>query len=64
MYFYDAAAPIVTAESIDMSKAYKASRYGKGEAAYLNCPFTEEEYRHFWHELALASLITSIILLK
>lgn len=54
LYFYDAAAPIVTAESIDMSKAYKASRYGKGEAAYLNCPFTKEEYQHFWHELVNA----------
>ncbi len=53
-YFYDAAAPIVTMESIDMSKAYRASRYGKGEAAYINCPMTKEEYELFWHELVNA----------
>lgn len=50
-YFYDAAAPIVTLESIDMSKAWKASRYGKGEAAYINCPMSREEYHAFWQEL-------------
>lgn len=53
-HFYDAAAPIVTLESIDMTKAYKASRYGKGEAAYINCPMTEAEYKSFWHELVNA----------
>ena len=53
-YFYDAAAPIVTLESIDMEKAYRASRYGKGEAAYINCPMTEEEYRAFWQALTTA----------
>ena len=53
-YFYDAAAPIVTFESIDMEKAYRASRYGKGEAAYINCPMTEEEYRAFWQALTTA----------
>lgn len=51
LYFYDAAAPIVTLESVDMTKAWKASRYGKGEAAYINCPMNKEEYLHFWHEL-------------
>lgn len=51
LYFYDAAAPIVTLESIDMTKAWKASRYGKGEAAYINCPMNKEEYLHFWNEL-------------
>lgn len=51
LYFYDAAAPIVTLESIDMSKAWKASRYGKGEAAYINCPMSREEYHAFWQEL-------------
>ncbi|WP_027407342.1 methylenetetrahydrofolate--tRNA-(uracil(54)-C(5))-methyltransferase (FADH(2)-oxidizing) TrmFO [Anaerovibrio sp. RM50] len=51
LYFYDAAAPIVTLESIDMTKAWKASRYGKGEAAYINCPMTKEEYHKFWREL-------------
>ena len=51
LYFYDAAAPIVTLESIDMTKAWKASRYGKGEAAYINCPMNKEEYHKFWTEL-------------
>jgi len=51
LYFYDAAAPIVTLESIDMTKAWKASRYGKGEAAYINCPMNKEEYHNFWTEL-------------
>ena len=53
-YFYDAAAPIVTRESIDMDKAYMASRYGKGEAAYLNCPMDEAGYNLFWQELVAA----------
>jgi methylenetetrahydrofolate--tRNA-(uracil-5-)-methyltransferase len=48
LYFYDAIAPIVTAESIDMDIVYAASRYGKGDGDdYLNCPFTETEYRAF-----------------
>lgn len=54
LYFYDAAAPIVTLESVDMSKAWKASRYGKGEAAYINCPMSKDEYQHFWQELVNA----------
>ena len=54
LYFYDAAAPIVSLESVDMSKAYRASRYGKGEAAYINCPMTKEEYEAFWMELVNA----------
>lgn len=45
--FYDAAAPIVTAESLDMDKIFAASRYGRGEADYLNCPFNREEYEAF-----------------
>lgn len=53
-HFFDAAAPIVTLESIDKEKVYKASRYGKGEAAYYNCPFTKEEYLRFWQELSHA----------
>ena len=53
-YFYDAAAPIVTLDSIDMTKAYKASRYGKGEAAYINCPMNREEYTAFWQALVNA----------
>ncbi len=55
-YFYDAAAPIVTLDSIDMSKAYRASRYGKGEASYINCPMTKEEYLHFYEELIHAEM--------
>ena len=51
LYFYDAAAPIVTLESVNMEKAWKASRYGKGDAAYINCPMSKEEYLHFWTEL-------------
>ena len=54
LYFYDAAAPIVSLESVDMTKAYRASRYGKGEAAYINCPMTKEEYQAFWTELVHA----------
>jgi methylenetetrahydrofolate--tRNA-(uracil-5-)-methyltransferase len=52
--FYDAAAPIVTHESIDMSRAYLASRYGKGDADYINCPLNEAEYEAFWRELTRA----------
>ncbi len=52
--FYDAAAPIVTAESIDMSKAFFASRYDKGGADYINCPFTKEEYERFYEALVNA----------
>lgn len=55
-YFYDAAAPIVTLESVDMSKAYRASRYGKGEASYINCPMTKDEYLHFYEELIHAEM--------
>ena len=49
--FYDAIAPIVTAESVDMTVAFRASRYGKGEADYINCPMTREEYGRFHREL-------------
>ena len=53
--FYDAAAPIVTAESLDTERLYWGSRYGKGAGdAYLNCPFTEAEYRRFWEALVAA----------
>ena len=53
-YFYDAAAPIIEKDSIDMSKVYLASRYDKGEAAYLNCPMTEEEFEAFHAALTTA----------
>ena len=51
LHFYDAAAPIVSYESIDMTKAYKAARYGKGDADYINCPMTKDEYFKFYTEL-------------
>ncbi|MBE3553906.1 MAG: FADH(2)-oxidizing methylenetetrahydrofolate--tRNA-(uracil(54)-C(5))-methyltransferase TrmFO [Thermicanus sp.] len=51
LYFFDAAAPIVTKDSINMEKCFLASRYGKGEAAYLNCPMTEEEFNRFYEAL-------------
>lgn len=51
LYFYDAAAPIVTYDSIDMSKAFRASRYGKGEEDYINCPMDREQYENFVREL-------------
>ncbi len=52
LHFYDAAAPIVTMESVDMDHAFFASRYGKGSADYVNCPMTKEEYEAFHRELA------------
>jgi len=55
-YFYDAAAPIIEKDSIDMSKVYLASRYDKGEAAYLNCPMTEEEFNAFHEALTTAEV--------
>ena len=54
LHFYDAAAPIVTMESIDMDKAYFASRYGKGTSDYINCPMSAEEYDAFHRELCSA----------
>ena len=55
LHFFDAAAPIVTAESIDMDKVFRASRYEKG-SDYLNCPMTEEEYNAFYDALVGAEL--------
>ena len=54
LHFYDAAAPIVTMESVDMTKAFFASRYGKGSDDYVNCPMDREEYLSFHRELASA----------
>ncbi|NLB42403.1 MAG: methylenetetrahydrofolate--tRNA-(uracil(54)-C(5))-methyltransferase (FADH(2)-oxidizing) TrmFO [Clostridiales bacterium] len=51
LYFYDAAAPIVTYVSLDMDKVYRASRYGKGDDDYINCPMSNEEYLAFYSEL-------------
>ena len=52
--FFDAAAPIVDASTINMDKAFFASRYGKGEASYINCPMTKEEYTAFYNALITA----------
>ncbi len=57
LYFYDAAAPIVEAESIDRNKVYLKSRYDKGEAAYLNCPMNEEEFNRFYEALISAETV-------
>ncbi len=54
MSFFDASAPIVSAESIDYSIAFSQSRYDKGGDDYLNCPFSKEEYELFWNELVNA----------
>lgn len=51
LYFYDAIAPIVAADSIDMSIAFLGARYGKGGDDYVNCPFDEEQYARFYEEL-------------
>ena len=51
LYFNDAVAPIVSKESIDMSKAFMAARYDRGEADYVNCPFNKDEYQLFYNEL-------------
>ena len=54
LHFFDAAAPIVTFDSIDMTKAWFASRYDRGTADYINCPMSQEEYDRFWTELTQA----------
>nr|WP_123809255.1 FADH(2)-oxidizing methylenetetrahydrofolate--tRNA-(uracil(54)-C(5))-methyltransferase TrmFO [Kyrpidia tusciae] len=54
LYFYDAAAPVVTRESINWEKVFVASRYDKGEAAYVNCPMTEDEFDRFYEALVSA----------
>ncbi len=57
LYFYDAAAPIVEKDSINMDKVYVKSRYDKGEAAYINCPMTEEEFDRFYEALISAEVV-------
>ena len=57
LYFYDAMAPIVTLQSIDMARAFRASRYGRGEDDYINCPMTREDYERFVDELVRAETI-------
>ncbi|MBF0714890.1 FADH(2)-oxidizing methylenetetrahydrofolate--tRNA-(uracil(54)-C(5))-methyltransferase TrmFO [Gemella palaticanis] len=56
LYFYDAAAPIIEKDSLNMDKVYLKSRYDKGEAAYLNCPMTKEEFEKFYSELVAAEV--------
>jgi methylenetetrahydrofolate--tRNA-(uracil-5-)-methyltransferase len=57
LYFYDAAAPILEKDSINMDKVYLKSRYDKGEAAYLNCPMTEEEFDRFYDAVMAAEAV-------
>ena len=57
LFFYDAAAPIVLKESIDMEKAFTADRYGKGDSDYINCPMTKDEYEIFYNELINAEIV-------
>lgn len=59
LYFYDAAAPIIDGASIDRDKVYLKSRYDKGEAAYLNCPMTKEEFETFYEALVTAEVAES-----
>lgn len=56
-YFFDAAAPIVSKESINFEKAYYKSRYDKGDNEYINCPMSEEEFNHFYDELINAQVV-------
>lgn len=57
LYFHDAAAPVLTSESIDFSKVYLKSRYDKGEAAYLNCPMSQEEFEAWYEALIHAEIV-------
>lgn len=57
LYFYDAMAPIVEGDSIDLGVVFAASRYGKGEGDYLNCPFTREEFERFYEALTAARTV-------
>jgi methylenetetrahydrofolate--tRNA-(uracil-5-)-methyltransferase len=58
LYFYDAVSPVVEADTIDFSRAFRASRYGKGGDDYVNCPLSEEEYRAFYAALLAAECAT------
>ena len=57
LYFYDAAAPIVTFDSINMETAFRASRYGRGSDDYINCPMDREQYAHFYRELTTTEAV-------
>jgi methylenetetrahydrofolate--tRNA-(uracil-5-)-methyltransferase len=56
LYFYDAASPIITGDSINWERAFWGSRYGKGDEDYVNLPLTQEEYNNFYHELIHAEV--------
>ena len=58
LYFYDAAAPIIEKDTIDMNIGFLGDRYGKGDACYINLPMNKEEYEEFWNELVLAEIVT------
>ena len=58
LYFYDAVSPVVEADTIDMERAFRASRYGRGGDDYVNCPLTEEEYRAFHEAVTTAERAT------
>jgi methylenetetrahydrofolate--tRNA-(uracil-5-)-methyltransferase len=57
LYFYDAVSPIVEADSVDMSKVYKSSRYDKGDSTYVNIPLDAEQYKEFLEDLRHAELV-------
>jgi methylenetetrahydrofolate--tRNA-(uracil-5-)-methyltransferase len=57
LYFYDSISPIVEADSIDVSRVYRAARYDKGSADYINCPMTPEEYLRFYDALLAAQSV-------
>lgn len=57
LYFYDAASPVVTKDSLDMNICYKKARYDKGGDDYINCPFTREQYENFYNELINAQTV-------
>lgn len=61
LYFYDAVSPIITFDSIDMTKAFYGSRYNRGEGEYINCPLNESEYREFYEAIINAELVESHI---
>ncbi len=57
LYFYDAAAPIIEKDTIDMNIGFLGDRYGKGDACYINLPMNKEEYEEFWNELVSAEAV-------
>lgn len=57
LYFYDAAAPIISFDSVDQSKIFRAARYNKGGADYVNCPMTKEQYEEFYEALVSAETV-------